>query len=266
MPPILAANGYLLLRILLGVTVLSALAIADLRRNGRRATRWREYAFLLLCVAVACLYGASNDQVSVTLSWEYFYYGKELSEVLGPNLPPDPFSLRLHASLVGVEATWSAGLLIGVALLIANNPRKSNLPRLTYPQLAAQLPLAIALIIPLAATGALIGHQGGLTWAGSDFASMVQLNMWRPYRFMSAWGEHLGAYAGGLLSLILLPIRIHRHRHQLASKLPPSPTDPPPHPRSAQSVKSEPNPSPTAQKTQPPPPALPENKAPTSDQ
>ena len=78
------------LRFTFGILVLAALAIMDLRQKGRDATRWREYAFLALCVAVAPVYGILNDQITCRISWEYFYYGKDLSPILGPDTPPNP--------------------------------------------------------------------------------------------------------------------------------------------------------------------------------
>jgi len=60
------------LRITFGILVLAALAIMDLRQEGRNATRWREYAFLALCAAVAMVYGILNDQVTCRISWECF--------------------------------------------------------------------------------------------------------------------------------------------------------------------------------------------------
>src|SRR4051812_27767308 len=115
----------LLTRIAAGVAIFAALAIHDLHKNRNRATRWREYAFLLICVLAAMTYGVINDQITSAISWEYFYYGKDLAAELGPATPPDPRALHLAAAVVGIKATWSAGLLIGVAILLSNNPSKS---------------------------------------------------------------------------------------------------------------------------------------------
>ena len=65
-----------------GVGFFAVLAGVDIMRNGRAATRWREYIFLLTAVVVAMIYGIANNQISATVSWEYFYYGKELQCVL----------------------------------------------------------------------------------------------------------------------------------------------------------------------------------------
>src|SRR5262249_2425290 len=127
----------LLTRITIGVIIFACLAIVDLRRNGRQATRWREYLFLLACVSAGLVYGFVNDQVTCTISPEYFLYGKGLADVIGSDASPMVF--RWEAAKIGMKATWSAGLLIGVAMLIANNPSK-RLGQLTMKKLLKFLP------------------------------------------------------------------------------------------------------------------------------
>jgi len=152
----LNSNAGLYTRIAIGCSIFALLATIDLFRNGRSATRWREYVFLLLAVGLAMAYGAINDAIASRVSWEFFYYGKGVAQQLGPAIPPDPAALESAAIGVGLRATWSAGLVIGVALLIANNPRP-NRTRLRYQTLIALL-IPIFLIAALsAAIGALIG-------------------------------------------------------------------------------------------------------------
>src|SRR5689334_4116599 len=116
----------LIARVCAGGIIFLCLAVWDLKKNGRAARRWREYLFLIVCVLVAMTYGIVNDQVTSAISWEYFYYGKELETVLGPTTPPDRAAMRWQAAKIGMMATWSVGLLLGAALLIANNPRPSR--------------------------------------------------------------------------------------------------------------------------------------------
>jgi hypothetical protein len=208
------------LRIAAGVAIFAVLAALDYRKHGPAATRWREYLFLLSITAIAMLFGALNDQVSVTLSWEYFYYGKELSAVLGPDTPPAQLPLRVHAALIGIQATWSAGLLIAVALLLANNPRP-NRPRLAYNQLLSHVPTLLSITIDCAALGAVLGYAGLLDVLDKDLADLRQVNLWRPARFIAAWGEHLGAYLGGLLGLTTVVTRVLRQRSRNAHEVPP---------------------------------------------
>jgi hypothetical protein len=204
----------LLLRVAVGVAVFTVLAIADLQRAGRAgraATRWREYAFLLVCVAAAVAYGVVNDQITSSISWEYFYYGKELDQVLGPAVPPDGRALHLQAAKIGAEATWSAGLIFGVVLLFANNPRP-GLPRLSNRELLRQLPVIAIMAALCGAIMGWLGYNGSLVQLQSEFAGMVSDNLYHPHRFMCAWGVHLGGYMGGAIGTILSASRVIRLR------------------------------------------------------
>src|SRR6266446_6393487 len=109
----LRSDAGLLARVAIGVGIFAVLAAADVARHGRAATRWREYAFLVIAVSAALAYGIANDAIASGISWEYFYYGKGLERQLGAQLPPDPTALRWVACAVGAKATWTAGLVIG---------------------------------------------------------------------------------------------------------------------------------------------------------
>jgi hypothetical protein len=185
-------------RLAIGVLFFLVLAVRDLQKNGCATRRWREYLFLIFCVLVAMAYGAVNDQVSSRISWEYFYYGKDLRGVLGDDTPPDALRLSLQAAKIGMMATWSVGLLLGAALLIADNPRAGK-PPLPFRSLVRLLvPILFVTVIFAAVFGAL-GYSGKLNWIDSDFVEMWRTNLWRPNHFTAAWGEHLGGYLGGLL-------------------------------------------------------------------
>jgi len=189
------------LRFTFGILVLAAFAIVDLHQKGRNATRWREYAFLALCAAVAMVYGILNDQITCRISWEYFYYGKNLSPILGPDTPPDPMALQLQALRIGASATWWAGLIIGAAMLIANNPSRRG-PQLPYRRLIARLPAIIAITIICAIIFGFAGEQYFLNAISPDFQNLAVTNLWRPHRFMAVYGIHLGGYIGGALAVI----------------------------------------------------------------
>ena len=198
-------------RIGVGVTVFLALAVADLRRHGRQATRWREYLFLLAAVVVALVYGVINDQATSRISWEYFYYGKELSPLLGDRLPPDPSRLSWEAAKVGLKATWSVGLLVGVAILLANNP-SARRPQLSFARLMRRMPMIVLSAFACAALLGIVGYTGGLTRLSDDFQEMVRRDEFRPYRFMAVYGMHLGGYIGGAVGMVAAIVSIRRER------------------------------------------------------
>jgi hypothetical protein len=206
-------------RIALGVLLLTGLAVWDIRRNGRSAQRWREYLFLLAAVVVAMIYGVVNDQITVGISWEYFYHGKELHKVLGPAEPPAQAALRWEAAKVGMKATWTAGLLIGAAMLIANNPRRGR-PRLGYRTLLRLAGMVFVMAGAFGAAGGLAGHAGLLSGIGG-FDVLVAADLWRPARFMAVWGIHLGGYVGGGLGAAAAVWRIIvlRRRGAVAASL-----------------------------------------------
>ena len=198
----------LLARILIGAAIFTALALIDLQKNRRTATRWREYSVLLVAVLAALVYGAINDQITVTISPEYFLYGKELAHQIGDDPPMS--QLRQEAAKIGLKATWTVGLIFGVCLLLANNPFGS-LPRLRNRQLMKYIPMILLIAAVCGTAGGFLGYHGFLTRFDSDFQEMVAVNLYRPKRFMSAWGVHLGDYIGGLLGTIAaVVVIIHR--------------------------------------------------------
>ena len=202
----------LFLRIGIGALIFLILGLLDLRRNGRQARRWREYLFLLACVLAALCYGAANDLITVRISPEYFLYGKELS----PLVEKHPDRLPWEATKVGLKATWTVGLLIGVACLIANNPRRDRLS-LTYGQLGRRVAVVFGSALTCALLLGVIGFKGGLVASSVDFQEMVARDQFRPYRFMAVFGIHLGGYVGGLIGAIVAVISIRRARRRAGS-------------------------------------------------
>jgi hypothetical protein len=214
LPWLLHTNAGLAARVTVALCIFAALAIVDLRQHGRQATRWREYATLLLAVAAALAYGVLNDQITCSISWEYFYYGKELYQTLGPATPPDPLALHLQAALVGIQATWTVGLLLGVILLLANNPWR-RLPRLPYRQLLRALPVILLCASTFAVIGGYLGWHGYLNNASPDFTDMTRANVFRPRHFLCTWGIHLGGYTGAATGTFLSVIVVLNRRFSL---------------------------------------------------
>jgi hypothetical protein len=170
-------------RLICGMAIFLAFAIVDLVQYGKHATRWREYLFLLACVVLAMAYGVANDQVSSRISWEYFYYGKELWPILGPATPPDSAALHWQAARIGAEATWSAGLTAGAAILFTNSLRKKSGGVLPYRTLLRILLGIVPFCVVTGIAFATLGHAGWLNWMSEDFRDLAKSNLWRPRRF-----------------------------------------------------------------------------------
>ncbi|KKK59437.1 hypothetical protein LCGC14_3034390, partial [marine sediment metagenome] len=195
------SGGGWTVRVAAGVGIFTALAIVDLRRHGRGATRWKEYLFLLACVAGTIAYAFANDMVTVTISPTYY--------LVHEGLPPDTPNVRAVAAIVAIKGASSVGLLLGAALLIANNPRKrKHRPQLSYRQLAAKMgyPLAGAVVASVVlgvptALGWVDGLFGVTSAAERSFACVLQI--------------HLAAYVGGGLGGMAAVVSILRRRRKL---------------------------------------------------
>ncbi len=211
---ITSTDAGLFARIGAGALVFLVLAVADLRRNGRKATRWREYTFLLFSVSVALTYGLVNDEATVRISPEYFLYGKGLASLVDGH----PERLPWEAAKVGLKATWTVGLLVGVAMLLANNPDASR-PQLPFQRLAKLMPGVIAGAAASALVLGATGYMGGLSYFSEDFREMVRRDEFRPYRFMTVYGIHLGGYIGGLTGTVIAVLSIRRGRHRLTGAM-----------------------------------------------
>lgn len=211
----ISSDQGLLLRIGIGVAVFAVLAVIDIRRKGGRSQRWREYLFLFAVAAAAIPYGVVNDLITAAISWEYFYYGKGLRDVLGPEIPPAELALRWEAAKMGMKATWSAGLVVGVAFLLANNPRK-NRPQLPYRRLIKLILLPLVAAVVCSTLGAWAGYAGVFTGLSRDFERLAATDLLRPRHFMCVWGVHLGAYMGGAVGLLAGVWAIVRRRAKVA--------------------------------------------------
>lgn len=202
----------LLTRIAFGVVTFTILALLDLRRHGRASRRWREYMILLSAVGVALLYGVVNDQITSRISWEYFFFIKELC-VKFDNVRPSDSVMQWEALKIGLKATWTVGLLFGVAVLFANNPRKS-VPQLPDRQIYRMLPIPVLFAAVVAAL------LGAVTVLLPDLAIPLMPDMKglaeksRDVRLYCVWAIHFGGYVGATLGAIFVVLRILRQRRQ----------------------------------------------------
>jgi len=206
------SDAGLLLRIAIGVGIFVGLALWDFGRRGKDARRWREYLFLLAAALTGMAYGAVNNQVTVTVSWEYLLFGKNLAERVGYGVPPDMAALRLQAAWLGMKAGLAPGLLFGAAFLIANNPSPRR-AQLAYRRLCRLMLLPVVGAAAVAVCLALAGRAGLL----GDWTSRIEgWDASRRLAFMAAWGAHLGAYIGGSLGAAAALARIARARRKMA--------------------------------------------------
>ena len=194
-------------RVVLGVLFFGTLGLLDWRRHPENPKRAKEYLFLIGAMALAVIYGVLHDHVTATISPEYFLKGKELE------LDPRPF--RWAVTVLAAHAAYGPGLVVGAALLIANNPSATR-GQLSYRELGR---LALVPLV-LAATAAALGGvlSGALDVAGRRPDAELLAGKEAATRFLVTWGVHAGSYAGGGLGALLACVLIRRRRPSASAR------------------------------------------------
>jgi hypothetical protein len=190
----------LLSRLLLLVSLMALIAWLDWRRHSTRATRWREYGFLLAAGLWGGLMGVAIDQFTATLSPEYFLYGKGI---------PAGQGFRLRVAELGFHAGLLAGVVIGGSYLLANNP-KPDRPGLPIRRLFrfALYPILFAIVLsPVGAIAAFCRDPFSYRSQLGDVLDPPQIRA-----FLAVWGAHVGIYAGALFGTVWGIVRIRRIR------------------------------------------------------
>lgn len=191
-------------RLLLFLAFCAAVVLCDLFYYGRRASRYREYGFLLFGGVCGALVGLLNDQITSRISPEYFIEGKGL---------PAGAMFQRDVVLLGLKAGFSAGIVAAAFLLVANS-LFSTIPRLPVAALVQHL-VRIGLFAIIAACAV-----GGVAYLPPQHISLKLLSgAMEPaaaHRFVIVWGIHLGIYLGALVGVLSSTVRIFRHRRNLA--------------------------------------------------
>lgn len=177
------------LKFLLLFTVFSSIALIDYFVNGKKAKKHKEYLTLLLITALFSLFGVLHDQVTVSISPEYYAIGKGLGTT----------ELRLHTFLFGLQSGSYAGLIFGcVFLYFEKTPGLSSFIRwLMLVFLFAVLGVVLGVFCSIAALG-----LGGLP---SGFEGLS-------HSFVIVWAWHIGLYFGAVLGLLFCVFRKYPSR------------------------------------------------------
>lgn len=148
---------------------------------------------LLAACLVAGLYGALHNQISYTVSPEYFHAFKFKQFGIPENLHG-----RLGAALVGWRASWWMGLLIGVPVLLVG---------LILPGWKSYLSRCLLAFIVVAVTALAVG-LGALIVARFTIAEASLPSYWYPdavadkVAFAQARTMHNFSYQGGFLGIV----------------------------------------------------------------
>lgn len=182
----------------LGGLLLFFIAGAALERwlKGPEAQRWKEYSFVVLCGLIGAAFAMINDQITVTLSPDYFIYGKGLDADQG---------LRMQALALGFKAGFFAGLVLGMVLLMLRPAKFERQPFALWPWTLWPMALALLFALPVA-----------LVFKASPLSSKTLKDLLplvgkdRAQDFVFVQGLHFGLYLGALLGVIGAVVQLRR--------------------------------------------------------
>ncbi len=186
-------------RIILLAVLAVVMVIIDYKRNGKNASRWREYLFVLAVGLVATVYGMVNDFVTVSISSHYFTLGKGLSD--GPGL-------AIRAVLLGSYAGFSAGLVGGAyTIFIATFRTKTKLP-ISWLFSLLWIPIVSAVSLAFLMTMLFSGFDPyGFRAELSGLITTREID-----NLIFVWWIHVGDYLGLLVGLVIISVLILKKR------------------------------------------------------
>jgi amino acid transporter len=161
--------------------------------------------FLILLTAplIAGLYGILNDQLSYTISPEYYTKFKFLQfGLIEEGVVPSPADQRLFVCVVGVGATWWMGLIIGAILAFVglSHPGWKQMLRVTMR--AVLIVVIVTFLFGLA--GLAYGHLVLASQPREAFPNWyIPDNLVHFSSFIKAGSMHNFSYLGGVVGLFI---------------------------------------------------------------
>lgn len=154
--------------------------------------------YLALALLAAGLFGALHDQISYTVSPEYYTKFKFIQfDLRDPDLPE-----RLRAAIVGFRASWWMGLPLGLLTGLAGCMQRT--PEQMRRALRWTLPLVLGFSLAFALAGLAYG------FIQTEHIDLAHYRGWflpphlaQPRNFLCAGYMHNAAYLGGLLAIPL---------------------------------------------------------------
>lgn len=169
-------------------------------------SHWWEYLRLsLLGSLIAGGYGIIHDQITYTLSAEYY------TEVKFVQFAYADFGMgpRVFAGTVGILATWWVGLIVGWFLA------RLAVPRLPAEQVRSLVYRGFGLVFGCGLAGGLSGWGLGKIQASAGVPQawqpmLRQLDVERPLEFIVVANIHNFGYLGAFIGLVVAGLRIVR--------------------------------------------------------
>jgi hypothetical protein len=169
------------------------LSVGETKAAGMTRLALLPISLVFACI-VAGAYGALHDQISYTVAPSYYHDFKFIQFAIDPALHN-----RLGASIVGWNATWWMGMLIGLPLYIAGLFIRDDREFCRQYLRSAIIVVATALLIGLAALAfvfvAIDEHHAPIWMTGRLVSD--------PVAFARVGTMHNYAYVGGFVGLLL---------------------------------------------------------------
>jgi hypothetical protein len=150
----------------------------------------------MIALVVAGLYGIVHNQISYTVSPEYFTAFKFYQFHLLDSAIPE----RVRASMVGFYASWWMGFPIGILSGLAGFIHKTH--QQMFARSLEAMGVAVVFTLLFGLCGLLYGY---FQTSSTDMASYqywyIPANLESPRRFLCAGYMHNSAYLGGVLSI-----------------------------------------------------------------
>lgn len=153
--------------------------------------------FIPLAMIAAGLFGALHDQISYSVSPEYFTKFKFLQfRLLDPDIPE-----RVRASIVGFLASWWMGIPLGILCGLAGLIQRT--PALMWWALVLSLLLSVVITMVTALAGLGYGWVQTQNFELADYRGwFIPSEVSAMRAFLCAGYMHNAAYLGGVLSVV----------------------------------------------------------------
>ena len=169
------------------------------------------YLLFIIAPVIAGVYGILHDQLTYTISPEYYtkfkFFQFGLADLGDEAIFPNP---RLQVSIVGFLATWWVGLPIGLILGFVGMIHKNGKEMFRITMKALFLTLLIAFI------AGLVGLAFGKFYLANHATSWyLPENVMDKANYIAVGSMHNFSYLGGLIGLIVAVIFSVRKRNRL---------------------------------------------------
>jgi len=172
-------------RLIVLVAFFVVVAAIDYYRKREHSQKWKQYLIVLICAFFFAIFGAVHDQITVTISKDYYTIGKGIS----------PSNLRMGVFSLGLKTGSYAGIIFSITLLYFG--LVENIKSIVRYAIPVGI-IAICCLILGTAVGYML-HRIGFR----------VLNQGNNAAFLSVWGWHIGLYLGGIIGLVYV---VKRHK------------------------------------------------------